>query len=96
MSEMIERVARAIRKAYHEHHKMPMRDWDRIDDEPKDEWLAMSRAAIGAMREPTEAMTKKASSFEVDFNSGGYVDLGSLYSDGAVAVWQSMIDEGLV
>lgn len=53
MSEMIERVAAAIREseAY----------WRSRDDEP-DDGLAetLARAALKAMREPTEAMTAKA------------------------------------
>ena len=53
MSEMVERVARAI------HTSAYAGEWDDLFDrgvESKEQFLNMARAAIEAMREPTEAM----------------------------------------
>lgn len=55
MSGMIERVAKAM------HEALPVEPWDKIPweelpDSGKDEYRTRSRAAIEAMRGPTEAM----------------------------------------
>lgn len=52
MSEMVERVARAIQAT-----RGPRENWDRVTPATRDLWMADARAAIEAMREPTEAMT---------------------------------------
>lgn len=63
MNEMVERIARAMAEEEH-----PATDWELID-EPytgdrgalfRDYWRRIARAAIAAMREPTEAMVQAA------------------------------------
>jgi len=65
--DMIERVARAIAEQNHGS------TWD--------EWIDEARAAIEAMREPTEAM----------INAGDRTD----HDVEATMVWRAMIDEAL-
>lgn len=76
MSEMVERVARAICASENE-------DPDRVNlfrpptpgcDENTRNWMAyrdQARAAISAMREPTEAMKAAGSDQWTDHGSGG-------------------------
>lgn len=74
MSEMIERVARALAKQ------------DAYPDLPNEPawpgWREVARAAIAAMREPTEAMRIK----------GRYANEMS----DATATWRAMIDAALL
>ena len=51
MSEMVERVARAICT-----RRMSRGTWDRASEVERDEWPRDDRSAIEAMREPREAM----------------------------------------
>jgi len=53
MTEMIERVARAIHSAEVEDEGDP---WNDLGDYVQGEYRTLARAAIAAMREPTEAM----------------------------------------
>jgi hypothetical protein len=55
MDTMIERVARAICE-----NQKGARDWDRIPKERKRDHIETARAAIEAMREPTEAVGREA------------------------------------
>lgn len=75
MSEMVRRVKAAILLA--EGHQ----EWDELAPHWEETYTAMARAAIEAMREPTEAMDRA----------------GAIYSDcnAATRVWQVMIDEAL-
>jgi len=50
MSEMRERVARALAQTNH------ARDWDHMTEAGKSWWRTEAAAAIVAMREPTQAM----------------------------------------
>lgn len=68
MSEMVERVAQAIMN-------VPVEE--KISD-----YYAQARAAIAAMREPTDAMTREGNK---------YTD----WADGADAAWEAMVDEAL-
>lgn len=56
MSEMIERVAIAIRVA----RMGPEREWHTINEELREEYRRYARAAIEAMREPSSSMLKAA------------------------------------
>jgi hypothetical protein len=56
MSEMIERVAKAMRADYIGSHNPNRLAWEEIDDGMRAIWRQHARAAIEAMREPTEAM----------------------------------------
>jgi hypothetical protein len=61
MSEMVERVARAMAADYNIRHDC-QHGFDDVFflDAVRDEWRAAARAAISAMREPTEAMVRAA------------------------------------
>ncbi len=77
MSEMIERVAKAQAGAR----------WDLFDDEHKDAARDLARAAIEAMREPTEEMKEAGSDFVYE-----------AWGDGktiAREAWQANIDAAL-
>ena len=67
MSEMIERVARALYEA---------------DGDDTINWPKLARAAIAAMREPTEAMLMESSCNAVE-------------TERLVRDWQAMIDAAL-
>lgn len=68
MSKMVERVQKAI-ESLTQHHTGSSSE-------------ALARAAMAAMREPTEAMV----------NAGGEIENSNRV---AVEIWQSMIDEAL-
>ena len=80
MSEMVERVARAIFKNFQETQDNHLRKdtWEQRPDLTPYH-MAAARAAIAAMREPTEEMAK----------STGYSGLAMRI------VWQGMIDKVL-
>ena len=90
-SEMVERVARAIWDA--RESSFPARLRVRFEDRLTSEVFDMARAAIEAMREPTEAMMV----------AGGKVDVGHAWcaagerivDDSAGDVYRGMIDAAL-
>lgn len=53
MSEMVERVARSL---YENLDAGDHDDWGELGESGKEPWLRGARAAIAAMREPTEAV----------------------------------------
>lgn len=76
MTSKIEEVARAIGGDV----------WESCSDRMKEQFRAQARAAIEAMKEPTEAMSKAA--YEAD---GTSMMLAIAYED----VWREMIDAAL-
>lgn len=54
MSEMVERVARAIF-----HSNFPENEYENFDEDSQNKYLESAKAAIEAMREPTEAMINR-------------------------------------
>lgn len=82
MSEMVERVAAAMVDA-----DFDVDSWRHVDENMKDRLRAMARAAIAAMREPTEAMV--ASGLAENGRGAG------TYEDYTLDAWQAMIDEAL-
>lgn len=76
MSEMVERVAQAIAGALKQAY------WER-EEPTDDDHLAAARAAIEAMREPTEAMWAKGTGARLDESPSTH------------KVWREMIDEAL-
>lgn len=99
MNEMIERVARTIREGRQcgsreepLHVPCPFCNWEpdeRTPDHDETGCMWLARAAIAAMREPTEAMVEAAYASE---------DTGYEFShrgDEAPAVWRAMVDEAL-
>jgi hypothetical protein len=94
MSEMVERVARAM-AVVDKGDDM----WDVVSDDGdgygyvgKNEYRAMARAAIEAMREPTEAMIRRLS--ECDLTCG-YGDVFFIADESAKDAWKATIDEAL-
>ena len=89
--EMIERVRDAINKADVEWEKMI---WPRDimaglpDDMPPKDWF-IARAAIEAMREPTEKMKEAAG---VEFATDGIGGVSPWYAN---YIWGCMIEESL-
>jgi hypothetical protein len=75
MNEMIERVARVICAL----HTTNGADRDRLVDRDWEDWVLDARAAIAAMRAPTEAM--------MQVPVAGFVDAGEY--------WDAMIDAAL-
>lgn len=78
MNEMVERVARAIAGA-------DRNQWDHMFAPRKAMFVCFARAAMAAMREPTEAM------IDSGMNTG-YAPACDLEVD---AHWRAMIDEAL-
>jgi len=106
---MIERVALAIRKAgngldgdtigtmLRENFRVEPRGDDHGEAELAIVCEAAARAAIEALREPSEAMKQDGEEFgPLDCSSGGEGEpLIYLGRDQAVAVWKTMIDAAL-
>jgi hypothetical protein len=97
MGDMVERVARAIHKV------AGYTDWDKLPDDNsaygigKIERLAEARAAIEAMREPTEAMVAAADRVRPDFDGCdmAYWYGGDADPTGWAGVFGEMIDAAL-
>jgi hypothetical protein len=81
MSEMIERVARALDECHDPSSWHPYDFWDH------DFALELARAAIEAMREPTDAMKQAGDDF-----SG---NLAITHDASGEGTWQAMIDAAL-
>ena len=67
MSEMIERVAKAM---WEDPPAFTL--WERVSCEQQDEYRRMARAAISAMREPTGAMCLAANPFLGDWGQSDW------------------------
>lgn len=83
---MIDRVARAMFEATNEHDET----WDTEAQEIKTTYLIMARAAIEAMREPTDTMVMAAEWAEPEYREDD-TDMGATYK----AEWRAMIDAAL-
>jgi hypothetical protein len=77
MSEMVEKVA----KAMHRVDALIQPSWESLEGEQED-YREYARAAIAAMREPTEAMIRAMCGSDV-------------LAENAKRDWQSAIDEAL-
>ena len=85
MTTMIEKVARAIWERTVGHTRI---SWDQLDPLDQDVFRAYARAAIEAMREPTERMENAA----VD----AAIPLGYIMDEGETnAIWTAMLDAAL-
>jgi hypothetical protein len=96
MSEMIERVARALAERKYGHCGGP--DGSLTNDHRKN-WMFCkddARAAIEAMRESTPGMVKAICSAKVDLSVDGYCSSGRVgYEDSAREIHRAMIDAAL-
>jgi hypothetical protein len=88
MSEMVERVAKAI---WDQERKQPdcghRPDWEVLNVTAADAYRAKARAAIETMWEPTQVMMK-AAELSLDENTIGR-------PKGIVDTWQAMVDAAL-
>lgn len=93
MSEMVTRVARAIWPAV---KGITLTEWENAHPLAKEVMLGKARAAIEAMREPTEKMIAEGDS-AMDWDSSDATGQWYVhYHDGdAAKSWQAMIDEAL-
>ncbi len=89
MSEMVERVARAQYALDAAKGFLP--PWDHAAAHVKDFYCETARAAIEAMREPTEAMLEVGAQYCYQTYGG---DWDTSLNDARVS-WQAMIDETL-
>lgn len=85
---MVERVARAIWEEWWT--PPPKLSWDEAADGNKRVGRLIARAAIAAMREPTDAM--KEAGLKVIMASWDY---GGMDQDTEIDAWQVMIDAAL-
>lgn len=92
--EMVERVAKGIFVADFDEE-----DWPKVTEDVRDIFRIRARAAIAAMREPTEAMTEQGSEAVDPDNDNGIWDIEHngpyLTVEGAKTMFQAMIDEAL-
>lgn len=85
MSEKVERGARALyvgrlwRLGVVGPHVLRHPEWEEMDTAAREPWRQLMRAAIEAMREPTDAM----------------IDAGTPHLSIAEHAWRAMIDEAL-
>lgn len=68
--DMVERVARALVGGH------PNRVWESLSHESQERWKFSARAAITAMREPTEVMTRAGDAWQAHCG-----DSDSLFSE---------------
>lgn len=87
MNEMVERVARAILRTQHEKYGAEGEELDSAVNEYWPQFVERARAAIAAMREPTEPMIRTGDNHT---NCGG-----SCGNKAGRAAWYSMIDAAL-
>ncbi len=86
MSEMVERVARAMEKRA----SQPLANLESLEDvlvgSLGDAWWYLAYAAIAAMHEPTEAMLEPASELLLD----GHIEIEAAEAN-ARGIWRAMI-----
>ena len=91
MSEMEKRVALAMK----EFASQPLANLDSLEPvlvgSLGDAWVHLARAAIGAMREPTDEMCEAGAAYCHDNYQKGRAKQQTTAPD----IWQAMIDEAL-
>jgi hypothetical protein len=90
MSEMIERVARALFD-----DEWPGEPLEEEWDHNRDAWRQKARAAIEAMREPTKAMLGDQGQPDPRFDDLDYRLEPSEYPRALTKIWEAMIDAAL-
>lgn len=90
MNDMIERVAEALWSADAERcHSKRREPWSDVSESVKDDWRFNARAAIQAMREPTDEMVSSGQS------AGQSVQPTYLTAESTIERWQAMVDTAL-
>ncbi len=105
MSEMVERVARALQKAWYEgptgkEIRGIAPPWDLLDQFEHERWRLSAVTAVAAMQDPTEAMeyaAHKAAIQCTEKTSAEFVSDGKSWPVflRPLVLWQAMIDEAL-
>lgn len=95
MSEMVERGAIAIADADADDGTMvdAKIGWDVCDASMREDYRKEARAAIAALREPTEAMISAAMA---PYAYGNDETMNRAFRSAITGYWQAMIDEALV
>jgi hypothetical protein len=89
MSEMIERVAEAIwRQEFENHDRLPPVEYRQLERTDRLDLEAMARAAIEAMREPTQSM------LDAGLNGAPITEYGWCDRE-TLDIWKPMIDAAL-
>lgn len=86
MSEtMVERVARRLHAAHYERGRGLAPDWSALTRHEQEMWMFSARAALAAMREPTEGMVAAGWPHTAD----------PCWRDHVADAWRAMIDKAL-
>lgn len=94
MSDMVERASRAMCRLYYTKRRLdPVspKEIDRLVDEMWESWADEARAAIEAMREPTEEMCDAGGAYLNGFDALG----GHTVAYAARGTFEAMIDTAL-
>ena len=89
MSEMVERVARVVHQSFNDKNIGILGTFEMLSDGDRAVLLHVARAAIAAMREPSERMT--AAPGKSGVRAGDY----EMSAYEAEQAWKYMIDEAL-
>lgn len=90
MSEMVERVARALyAKSHSDRTPWIAPEWDHLMPDVRTTYRNYAKAAIEAMKVPTEAMLK------AEMFLGGYAYGDEVDSADPKVIWTTMIEEAL-
>ena len=93
MSDMVERVAKTLYETmYPQERNQHLPEWFVAGDGCRDLFMRYARAAIAAMREPTEAMCKAANGQDASKFPLTPVDVQAVLT---AKKWQAMIDAAL-
>lgn len=95
---MIERVAKALYARRPNGHGITggawyVEPWEKIGDWAQGEHIAIARAAIATMREPTEEMEREAMALGTDYEIEPGVPV--TWPPAGKTLWQAMIDAAL-
>ena len=83
MTYMIDKIARAMHASVNGHVQPPP-TWDNQSEQSQNYWRIGARAAISAMREPTETMI-----------DAGSKEQRNILSKPIEGIWAAMIDDAL-
>ena len=87
MSEVVERMARAMYDADREMAQQPWLVWDDQEGTYRTPYLVRARAALAELREPTLVMFEAGDFQTPSFSEGD--------PERAARVWRAMVDEAL-